>query len=50
MLGAILLEVTDQFILGASGMEFVCAAGYCVPLLLWGIIQYPSLVGVNVQL
>jgi hypothetical protein len=34
MLGAILMEVTGRFILGASGMEFVCAAEYSVPTLL----------------
>ena len=50
MLGAILLAVTDRFILGASGPEFVRAAEYSVPLLFWGIIQYPSWVGDNVQL
>lgn len=50
MLGAILLAVTDRFILGASGPEFVRAAQYSTPLLIWGIIQYPSWVGDNVQL
>jgi O-antigen/teichoic acid export membrane protein len=50
MLGALLLAVTDRFILGASGPEFVRAARYSIPLLIWGIIQYPSWVGDNVQL
>lgn len=50
MLGALLLAVTDRFILGASGPEFVRAAHYSTPLLIWGIIQYPSWVGDNVQL
>ncbi len=50
MLGAILLAVTDRFILGASGPEFIRAAQYSTPLLIWGVIQYPSWVGDNVQL
>jgi O-antigen/teichoic acid export membrane protein len=50
MLGALLLAVVDRFILGASGPEFVRAAQYSTPLLIWGIIQYPSWVGDNVQL
>ncbi|HEX9090248.1 MAG TPA: hypothetical protein VF831_02110 [Anaerolineales bacterium] len=50
MLGAILLAVTDRFILGASGPEFIRAAQYSTPLLIWGIVQYPSWVGDNVQL
>ncbi len=50
MLGALLLAVTDRFILGASGPEFVRAAQYVTPLLIWGVIQYPSWVGDNVQL
>jgi hypothetical protein len=50
MLGAILLAVADRFILGASGPEFVRAAQYSTPLLIWGMIQYPSWVGDNVQL
>ncbi len=49
-IGAVLLAVADRFILGASGPEFVRAAGYAVPLILWGAIQYPSWVGDNVQL
>ena len=49
MLGAILLAVADRFILGASGPEFVRAAAYSVPLIIWGAIQYPSWVGDNVQ-
>lgn len=50
MLGALLLAVADRFILGASGPEFVRAAKYSTLLLIWGIIQYPSWVGDNVQL
>jgi len=50
MLGALLLAVADRFILGASGPEFVRAAKYSTPLLIWGVIQYPSWVGDNVQL
>ncbi|MBC7265134.1 MAG: hypothetical protein H5T64_12380 [Chloroflexi bacterium] len=49
-IGAVLLAVADRFILGASGPEFVRAAAYAVPLILWGAIQYPSWVGDNVQL
>ena len=48
-LAAVLLAVADRFILGASGPEFVRAASYAVPLLLWGAVQYPSWVGDNVQ-
>jgi O-antigen/teichoic acid export membrane protein len=50
MLAAILLAVADRFILGASGPEFVRAAQYSIPLLIWGTLQYPSWVGDNVQL
>ena len=50
MLGALLLAVADRFIIGASGPEFVRAAQYSIPLLIWGMIQYPSWVGDNVQL
>ncbi len=49
-IGAVLLAVADRFILGASGPEFVRAATYAVPLIIWGAIQYPSWVGDNVQL
>ncbi len=49
-LGAVLLAVADRFILGASGPEFVRAALYVVPLVIWGAIQYPSWVGDIVQL
>ncbi len=49
-IGAVLLAVADRFILGASGPEFVRAAMYAVPLIIWGAIQYPSWVGDNVQL
>jgi O-antigen/teichoic acid export membrane protein len=49
MLGAILISVGDRFILGASGPQFVRAAAYAVPLLLWGAVQYGSWVGDNVQ-
>jgi O-antigen/teichoic acid export membrane protein len=48
--GAVLLAVADRFILGASGPEFVRAAAYAGPLVIWGAIQYPSWVGDNVQL
>jgi O-antigen/teichoic acid export membrane protein len=48
--GAVLLAVADRFILGASGPEFVRAATYAGPLIIWGAIQYPSWVGDNVQL
>jgi O-antigen/teichoic acid export membrane protein len=49
-LGAVLLAVADRFILGASGPEFVRAAAYAIPLIIWGAIQYPSWVGDSVQL
>jgi O-antigen/teichoic acid export membrane protein len=49
-IGALLLAIADRFILGASGPEFVRAAGYAVPLIIWGAFQYPSWVGDNVQL
>jgi O-antigen/teichoic acid export membrane protein len=49
-IGAVLLAVADRFILGATGPEFVRAAAYSIPLILWGAIQYPSWVGDNVQL
>lgn len=49
-IGAVLLAVADRFILGASGPEFVRAAAYAVPLIIWGAFQYPSWVGDNVQL
>lgn len=49
MLGAIMIAVADRFILGASGPEFVRAAQYSIPLLIWGTLQYPSWVGDNVQ-
>jgi O-antigen/teichoic acid export membrane protein len=49
-IGAVLLAVADRFILGASGPEFVRAAAYAGPLVIWGAIQYPSWVGDNVQL
>ena len=48
-LAAVLIAVADRFILGASGPEFVRAASYAIPLLLWGAVQYPSWVGDNVQ-
>lgn len=47
---AVLLATGDRFILGASGPEFVRAAAYAMPLILWGALQYPSWVGDNVQL
>jgi O-antigen/teichoic acid export membrane protein len=49
MLGAGFLATADRFILGASGPEFVRAAAYSVPLLIWGAVQYPAWVGDNVQ-
>ena len=49
-IGSVLLAVADRFILGASGPEFVRAAAYAVPLIIWGAIQYPSWVGDTVQL
>jgi O-antigen/teichoic acid export membrane protein len=49
MLCAILLATGPRFILGATGPEFVRAAGYLVPLAIWGAVQYPSWVGDNVQ-
>ncbi len=49
-IGAVLLAVADRFILGASGPEFVRAAAYAIPLIIWGAVQYPSWVGDNVQL
>jgi O-antigen/teichoic acid export membrane protein len=49
-IGAVLLAVADRFILGATGPEFVRAAAYAAPLIVWGAIQYPSWVGDNVQL
>jgi O-antigen/teichoic acid export membrane protein len=48
-IAAVLLAVTDRFILGATGPEFTRAAGYSIPLILWGAVQYPSWVGDNVQ-
>ena len=49
-LGAVLLAVADRFILGASGPDFVRAARYVIPLVIWGAFQFPSWVGDNVQL
>jgi O-antigen/teichoic acid export membrane protein len=49
-LAAVLLAVADRFILGASGPEFVRAATYAVPLIIWGAMQFPSWVGDTVQL
>ncbi|HNS52071.1 MAG TPA: hypothetical protein PKO09_12920 [Anaerolineae bacterium] len=49
-IGSMLLATADRFILGASGPEFVRAAAYAMPLIIWGAIQYPSWVGDNVQL
>lgn len=49
-IGAVLLAVADRFIIGASGPQFIRAAGYAVPLVIWGAIQYPSWVADNVQL
>jgi O-antigen/teichoic acid export membrane protein len=47
---AVLLATADRFILGASGPEFVRAAAYALPLIVWGAIQYPSWVGDTVPL
>jgi O-antigen/teichoic acid export membrane protein len=49
-IGAVLLAVADRFILGSTGPEFVRAAEYSIPLIIWGAIQYPSWVGDNIQL
>ena len=49
MLGSMLLAVADRFILGASGPQFVRAAVYSIPLLLWGAAQYGSWVSDMVQ-
>jgi hypothetical protein len=49
MLGSMLLAVADRFILGASGPQFVRAAAFSIPLLLWGAAQYGSWVGDMVQ-
>ena len=49
-IAAVLLAVADRFILGASGPQFVRAAAYAAPLIIWGAVQYPSWVGDNVQL
>lgn len=49
-LGAVLLAIAPNFILGASGVEFKRAALYVVPLAIWGAIQFPSWVGDIVQL
>jgi len=46
----VLLAVADRFIIGASGPEFVRAAAYAGPLIIWGAVQYPSWVGDTVQL
>ncbi len=49
LLGAFLLAVSDRFILGATGPQFSRAALYSIPLMVWGMIQYPSWVGDNIQ-
>jgi hypothetical protein len=49
MLGSMMLAVADRFILGASGPQFVRAALYSVPLLLWGSVQFGAWVGDVVQ-
>jgi O-antigen/teichoic acid export membrane protein len=49
MLGSMMLAVADRFILGASGPEFVRAAVYSIPLLLWGAVQFGSWVSDMVQ-
>lgn len=49
-IGAVLLAVAPKFILGSTGIEFQRAAGYVIPLTIWGAVQFPSWVGDNVQL
>jgi O-antigen/teichoic acid export membrane protein len=49
-IGAVLLAVADRFILGASGPEFMRAATYAIPLIIWGAVQYPSWAADSVQL
>lgn len=49
-LGAVLLAIAPNFILGASGVDFKRAALYVIPLAIWGAIQFPSWVGDTVQL
>ncbi len=49
MLASMMIAVADRFILGASGPQFVRAATYSIPLLLWGAAQYGSWVGDMVQ-
>jgi hypothetical protein len=49
MMGSMMIAVADRFILGASGPQFVRAALYATPLLLWGAAQYGSWVGDMVQ-
>jgi hypothetical protein len=48
-IAAVLLAVSDRFILGATGPEFTRAALYVIPLIFWGALQYPSWVGDCVQ-
>jgi O-antigen/teichoic acid export membrane protein len=49
MLASMMIAVADRFIIGASGPQFVRAAAYAVPLLLWGAAQYGSWVSDMVQ-
>jgi O-antigen/teichoic acid export membrane protein len=49
MLASMMLAVADRFILGASGPEFVRAALYATPLLLWGALQCGTWVSDMVQ-
>ena len=49
MLASMMLAVADRFILGASGPEFVRAAVYATPLLLWGALQCGTWVSDMVQ-
>ena len=49
-IGAVLLAVADRFILGSTGPDFVRAADWVRPLIVWGAIQYGSWVGDYVQL
>jgi O-antigen/teichoic acid export membrane protein len=49
-IGAVLLAVAPKFILGSAGIEFQRASLYVIPLTIWGVVQFPSWVGDNVQL
>ncbi|MGB8214816.1 MAG: hypothetical protein WCE68_14765 [Anaerolineales bacterium] len=49
MMGSMMLAVADRFIQGATGPDFARAAIYCIPLLLWGAVQFGAWVGDMVQ-